>query len=103
MNEHFSDQKVTHDLKEHYFGQLHLDLEWATEAAIIFAERDGADAITSISCGFNAIAGRRWNRFKEAEKDGNENRASEMKTFAQFWYRVAKEIEQRKEENDHTA
>ena len=90
---HFTDHKTTQSEEAHCFEQLHLDLDWAFGAVVTFMERDGLDSITAVKQGIQGIAGRRWNRFKEAEKYGHEKRANEMKLFAQFWYLLHKKIE----------
>jgi hypothetical protein len=90
---HFEDFCEKQTLEDHHFAQLDLDLQWASSAADTFMSRDGCEPLIAMVCGLNAIAGRRWSRFKAAEEASNHIRASEMKAFASFWYKLAAEID----------
>ncbi|MFA6015679.1 MAG: hypothetical protein WC742_11495 [Gallionellaceae bacterium] len=95
FKKHFADYSQSQTLEDHYFEQLGLDLQWASDAADTFMKRDGVDPLTSLIQGVSALAGRRWSRFKAADEASDQKRASEMKAFALFWYRLAAEIEQK--------
>ncbi len=95
MSKHFAELAQDQTTPEaHYFEQLRLDLEWAAGAAKTFVERDGRDRLSALHTGFHAIAGRRWSRFKQSEKSGDKECASEMEAFGLFWYQVANAVEQ---------
>jgi len=89
---HFADLAPDTTLDAHFFEQLNLDLNWATDNIQEYQKKNGLDSLTALEASFHNIAGRRWNRFKEAEKQGNEKRAVEMKYFASFWYRLTAKI-----------
>jgi len=89
---HFIDRDSETPVESHFFEQLDLDLNWATDDIKGFRQRYNFDSLSALEESFKIMAGRRWNRFKEAAKDGNERRASEMKSFANFWYCLAARI-----------
>lgn len=91
-SEHFANCIADPWIQSHYFDQLQLDLNWATETAEGFVERDGDDWHTALAKGLKSIAGMRWSRFKSAEESGDQNQELEMRAFAGFWYELAAKI-----------
>ncbi|HMO41692.1 MAG TPA: hypothetical protein PKE17_19925 [Saprospiraceae bacterium] len=89
---HFRDPDPGESLNLHIIEQINYDLDWGLSAAHTFRTSDGKIPIDALLQGLNAIAGRRYSRYKEAESNNQASRSKEMQELAKFWYKLEREI-----------
>lgn len=91
---HFRDPDPGESLNLHIIEQINLDLEWCLNASHTFHTSDGLVHLDALLQGLNAIAGRRYSRYKEAESNNQTLRSKEMQELAKFWYKLEREIKE---------
>lgn len=78
------------DLLEHLFAQLAMDVGWITTlVSEEYQERTPESTLAAyVTDAFNAMATRRWSRFKYGQESQSQEHRRENYRFARFWYSV---------------